>query len=203
MAFDPAEWLSAVFAIRFARGIGKRNVQNLLAGAALGTVATGSSDTDGSHADGSDSVGYGDLLNLMDALDPAYIASEKCGWVMSFGTLIQLMKVKDQVNRPVFHFKTNSNGDLTLFEKPIRICPSMQAIGTSGSPVVGNIPIIFGDLGRFVVRQVGDSMAMIRSIELYAEYDQSWFDGRLRVQSGVLWQQTAVPPLVYLQNATS
>jgi HK97 family phage major capsid protein len=200
-AFDLGSLLAAAFGVRWARGIGRYNVGQLLAGATLGATANGSSANDGSGNTGADSVGSSDLLALMGSLDPAYAASPKCAWVMSWSTMIFIESLLDKNGRPLRLIHDDPvTGEPMLYHRPIRICPSMPSIGASGSPLAGNKPIAFGDLSRFIVR-IPLGMVVSTLVERFAEYGQIAWNGLLRADSGVQVTAGADSPVKYLQNA--
>jgi HK97 family phage major capsid protein len=191
------------FGIRFGRGIGAANVTTLLAAAQLGATAQGDPNTN--NATGANSLGIDDLLSLMGSIDPSYVNSPKCWWAMSNSTLIAIFKLKDKQGRYLLHVSRDDNGELLLFDKRVAICPSLANIGTSGSPLVGNIPVLFGDFSRFVVRTVKDSWGLIRAREAkgLAENNCMAFQMALRTNAGLLLQSGSDSPIKYLQNATS
>jgi len=194
--------LAAAFAIRFARGIGAANVATLLAAATSGAIANGSSVNDGSTNTGANSIGSDDLYMTMSALDPAYLASPKCAWVMSYGTLIAIGNLRDSSGLPLKLIERHPvTGELELLHKPVRICPSMAPIGTAGSPPVGNVPIIFGDLSRCIGRRLINGMVVNRLVERWAEYGQVGFEDFLRWDFAVQTIPGGPSPIVYLANA--
>lgn len=191
--------LADAFAVRFARGIGAFNVATLKAAATLGATAAGSAGNDGGSGSGANSVGSDDLYSLAGSLDPAFVSSAKCAWVMNWSTLIALAKLKDKQGRPLKLIGSDDSGLLTLMFKPVRICPSMDSIGT------GKKPIAFGALDYFIQRRVKGGMWVIRDKESRAEYGQLEFQGYLRsdagLQVGAATSPPAPTPVVYLQNA--
>ena len=194
--------LSEAFAIRFQRGIGAANVNSLLSAASLGATANGSSANDGTSANGSNSIGSDDLLSLMESIDPAYLASPKCAWVMNWSTLIAIAQLKDKNGRPLKLIHADpTTGVPMLFWKRIALCPSMPSIGVSGSPAVGRIPVCFGDLSRAVGRRVAGGMMVQRNIEKWAEYGQIGYQAFMRSDFAVAVTPGADPPVKYLQNA--
>ncbi len=178
---------------RFARGIGASVVSTLQSSALTGSTTTSGQTT---------TVIVDDLYNLMGSVNPAYLVSPKCGWAMSFSTLIALLKVKDTTGRPILPVVHDDKGNILLLEKPVYICPSMP------SPAAGATPIAFGDFSRLILRFVKDSGAMIRATEFpgIAENYCVAFQGYLRAEAAMLLdtnQSPADSPIKLLANATS
>jgi HK97 family phage major capsid protein len=187
--------LARSFAVRFARGIGSNNVSVLLAAAELGATATGSASNDGGAGTGANSVGSDDLFALMASVDPAYIASPKCAWAMSYATLIAIDKLKDKQGRPLKLVRRNEQtGEIELLFKPVRICPSMPSIGT------GNKCVAFGDFSRFIVRGVQGGLRVLRLEERYAEFGQIAFEAFLRSDAGLQRTLDVVSPTTYADS---
>src|SRR5258708_25960801 len=145
-SFDALTTVSNAVASRYARGIGSANVGTLISGA-----------TSGATSQAAGAVSYTDLLELMKSVDPAYLASPKCFWTMNFNTLIGLYELKDSTGRPLIRPRTDSNGNFLLLERPVALCPTMDAVSVSAGK-----PIALGDMSKFIVRIVKGSMALRR-----------------------------------------
>jgi HK97 family phage major capsid protein len=119
---------------------------------ALGTVPVVAS---GAFAVGEDfpdytaanSIGPQDLANLLAALDPAYLASPKCAWLMNNSTLGFLNGLTDTIGRPIEIVKY-FNGTPSIYGIPVKVSPSMPGIGVSQTPV------ILGALDYWITRLV-------------------------------------------------
>jgi HK97 family phage major capsid protein len=196
--FSLEDLFAQSFAVRFARGIGAYNVGKLLAAATLGATAVGASGNNGTSATGGTTVGSDDLYSLMGSVDPAYVASPKCAWVMNFQTMTAIAQLKDKNGRPLHLIKQNpATNEVELLMKPIRVCPSMANIGPNATPIA------FGDLGRFIVRAVPSSMRVQRLGERFAEYLQVAYQAFLRADSNLQLTPGSQSPVKYLQNAAS
>jgi HK97 family phage major capsid protein len=123
-AFLAEDIIADAIAVRFQRGIGAANVTTLLSAATTG--ATSASAT---------AVSIDDLLNLMGSIDPSYLASPKCFWLMNFATLISLLKLKDTAGRYQIHPRTDTNGNILILGKPVAICPSMPNVAASSTSI--------------------------------------------------------------------
>lgn len=148
-----ATTLADIFRVRFARGFGASVVSTVLADIPNG--ATTASPT---------AITQVDLLSLMAAVDAAYATAPGAGWAMSWTTLVYLLKnlkSSSTAGDAAFWAKTDGAGHYLLFEKPVYISPSMPAISA------GNVPIIFGDLKRIIIRNVPTEAVIRRYDELF------------------------------------
>ena len=188
--------LADCFGVRFARGIGASNVSVLMAAATRGAVASGSESNTGNDSQtGANSIGSDDLTALIGSVDPAYLANPKCAWVMNFTTLVSLLGLRNMQGSLVLDIPY-IDGSFWLLGKPIRICPSMDSVGANKKPIA------FGDLSRFILRIVKDSLAVKAFPERYAEYGITAWEGYLRCNAGVqLTPASSQVPIKYLQNA--
>jgi HK97 family phage major capsid protein len=185
----PAETLIAdVIASRFQRGIGASNVSTLLSAATSG--ATSASGT---------IVSIDDLYNLMASVNPAYLASPKCFWLMNFATLISILKLKDSSGRYQIHPRTDANGNALIFEKPVAICPSMPSIAVNAKSAA------IGDMSRFFVRTVKNSLKLMKYSETPGLVDNGLFafEGFMRSNSGLLVPSGADSPIKFLTQAAA
>lgn len=187
-AFPAEDLISAAIATRFQRGIGSANVATLLSAATSG--ATSASAT---------AVSIDDLLNLMGSIDPAYLASPKCFWLMNFATLISLLKLKDTAGRYQIHLRTDANGNILILEKPVALCPSFPNIAASSTSIA------LGDMSKFFVRTVKDTLRLQRYWETpgLLEYGLFAFEGFVRSNSGLLVASGADSPVKFLTQASS
>jgi len=158
-------------------------------------TATGSSANTGGSETGATSVGSADIANLFYALDEAYRDSDKTCWLMTSGTLGKLATIVTKMGLPLVNWQ---GPEAFILGKPVRISPSMQAIGS------GNVPIVFGDLTYFVVRCAIDEQTRV---QLYKEAPGVIENGKfglrayVRYDSSLMFNDTGSPsPLVYLQN---
>lgn len=186
------DMLIKALGVRIARGVGANIVSTLQSSALTYSMSAGQTS----------SVVVDDLYDLMGSVDPAYIASPKCGWAMNFGTLIGLLKLKDTTGRPILPVEHDAAGNFLLLEKPVFLCPSMPA------PAPSATPIAFGDFSRLVVRMVKESGALMRATEAQgcAETNATGFQGYLRAQAGLALDSAQSPqdsPIKLLVNSAS
>src|SRR5262249_41375371 len=114
-------------------------------------------------------VGHTDLCNLIASVDDAYLASPRCYWLMNLRTLIRLWNLRDKSGRPIIPQLYNDRNEPMLLGKPVAICPSMPAIGTSQTPIA------LGAMDYFIVRTVKGSLRIHRHAQQWAEYGQVGF----------------------------
>jgi HK97 family phage major capsid protein len=191
-------WVAAAFAVRLQRGFGASNVTTLLSGATKAATCVGSSGNTGGSETGATSVGSDDLLACVSALDAAYLASPKVGWVMNQKTLTSILATKSKQGNLVYPSIRDGNGVIYLLDLPVRICPSMPNIAT------GNKPIALADLARFVIREVKSGMMLQVFVERAPELGQIYYRGDWRSQSALIQTNNSPAdpsPAVYLQNA--
>jgi HK97 family phage major capsid protein len=187
-AFPAEDLIASAVALRFSRGIGASNVTTMLSAATSGATSAAAGAVTGD-----------DLYALMDSVDPAYLASPKCYWTMSFATLISILKLKDSSNRYLFHPRTDADGNVLLLEKPVAICPSMPAIAASATSVA------LGDFSRLFVRVVKNSLKLQKYSQApnLAEYGLFAFESFVRSNAGLLVVSGADSPIKYLTQASS
>jgi HK97 family phage major capsid protein len=183
-SFPAEDVISAVVAKRFARGIGASNVSTLISGASSGTTSLAAG-----------AVSYADLFNLLGSVDPEYLSSPKCFWLMNFSTLISIYELKDTTGRAIIKPRVDAQGNFVIFEKPVAICPSMDSVS-----VAAGKPIALGDMSRFVVRTVKNSMTLKRYSQTpnLAENGLVGFEGFVRTNSGLLVASGTNSPVKYL-----
>lgn len=194
------QWVAAAFAIRLQRGLGAVNVTNLLAGATLAATGVGNSGNTGGSGTGANSIGSDDLLACINALDAAYLNSEKCAWVMNKATLATILGTKNKQGGLVYSIDRGEDGTIYLLDIPVRISPSMPSIGANAQPVA------LGDLSRLVLREVQGGMALSVFPERGATSGQVYYRGEWRAQSALIQTDNSPAdpsPAVYLQCASS
>ena len=111
-------------------------------------------------------ITYGELIDLMEALDASYHSNAK--WMFSQGTRGALKKLLDDNNRPLFDYTAQGMGD-SLLSKPIQLnndCPAIAADAKS---------ILFGDFSYYKIRMVRNSTQVFRFGEKYMNQAQVGF----------------------------
>ncbi|HEV2418652.1 MAG TPA: phage major capsid protein [Terriglobia bacterium] len=195
--FRPLQFLADAFAKRFARAVGPTFITSLLASAKLGCTATGSSKNTGGSETGGTSIGTTDLVALRTSVNSAYRTSPRCWWLMNDDTLSSLDSILDKNGHPIIHPHYDQNGNRLLLGYPVGICPSIPGIAPNATP------ILFGNFGFFIVRNMPQETKVQVSTERFADYGQVAFQGYLRVNGGLTCVSSADAPVKYLQNASS
>ncbi|MCU1240984.1 MAG: phage major capsid protein family [Candidatus Acidoferrum typicum] len=176
--------ITPAVASRFQRGVGTANVSTLI-----------SSTTSGATSAAPTAISLDDTLTLMQSVDPAYLASPKCFWGMNNNTLISLLRLKDAQGRYLWKPRSDANGRLLLWEKPIVLMPSLpNAIANAEGTVV------LGDFSRAVRRVVKNSMRIMRYEQTVglAEAGIVGYQAFLRTSFGLLASSSSDSPIKYL-----
>ena len=82
-----------------------------------------------------------------------------------------------------------------LFDMPVYLSPSMPAIATTAKT------ILFGDLSRFIRREVVGSLEVKTLIERYAEFGQVAYEAFWRVDGALAKPANSPVPVKYLAQA--
>ena len=162
VSYDLVSDVNAAIQLRYFRSVSQMLVQGngsnftaLSAPSALTTTTTGV-------------VKYGDLVNLMTALDPAYAP----GAVFSFSnaTLGTVMQISDSNGRPIFlPFNDGAVSGFvgTLFGYPVKVDQYAPTVAT------GNAPIRFGDhAAAYCLREVQPGIVIKQSADRWIELNR-------------------------------
>jgi HK97 family phage major capsid protein len=178
--------LGDAFRIRFARGFGAQVITYLLSDTPVEATTAGAS-----------AITQADLLSLLDGIDPAYGAADTAGWIMNWATLVYIFTnviTSNTAGDALYHAKTDGRGHFLLFGKPVFISPSLPNIGAS------NIPVMYGDFSRLLIRHVPSEAEVRRYDELYAFNFQVGYEMILRADPKVMHAGGAGDnPIVALQ----
>jgi HK97 family phage major capsid protein len=129
------------------------------------TTASGSAGNTGGAETGANSIGTKDLSNLYYSVDAAYRSSAKCAWLMQDATLNYIDGLVDKMGQPL-HIVKWDNGKPSIYGKPVKISPSVPAIGSS------NVTVLFGDLSYWVtkiVTGIGGNGIPLSYVQTYQE----------------------------------
>lgn len=159
----------------------------------LGVVTA---STLGKLAAGDDVVTYGELVDLMHSVDPAYQAGAR--WMFNFSTLAALKKMVDAELRPLWQPAMSSGigGDFpgTLLGKPYTVNQQMPSMAVDAKAV------LYGDFSKYLIREVKD-IQLLRLNERYADYHQVAFLAYLRTDGDLL--NAGTNPIKHLRMAGS
>jgi HK97 family phage major capsid protein len=93
-------------------------------------------------------VSYNDLVDLLAKVKAPHNSQGVASWLMNSATRAALMKVLDQNGRPIFIESAREGEPDRILGRPVVIDENMPDIGAS------KVPIIFGDLRKYVLRIV-------------------------------------------------
>lgn len=159
-SFGAAKIFERIEADRLARGIGKDLLLGDGSGTTLGiipslttagvspTIAVGASANTGGSQTGANSLGSQDFANLISNIDQAYLASDKCAFVMNLATLAYIETLIDKYGNLLRLVQRDADGMPRIFGIPVKTSPSMPGIGAS------NISVLLGDFSYWVTRLV-------------------------------------------------
>ena len=123
----------------------------------------------------------GDLLDLMHSVDPAY--AQNGTWQMNWTVLGQLRALTDTTGIPIWNGASAgmiANGaPATIYGRPYVINQDLA------DPAIGTKPIIFGDLSKYLIRDVLP-IQLNRTTELYWANSQVGFLAIARMDSVLL-----------------
>ena len=177
---------------RFTNGNGTGQPRGITLDAVLGvTSTTGKSQL----------PQFSDLISLKYSVDKLYRQNAK--WMMSDTTWKGLLTLVDSNGRPlILGYLTGLAEDASemLLSQEVVINNDMATYGTSGSPVVGNLAILYGDFSNYWIRTVKE-LVMLRLVERYAEFAQVGFIGFSRWDGRLV--DAGTNPVKYLQSPTT
>ena len=150
------------FRIRFGRGFGAAVISYLLGDTPVGATKASAS-----------AITQTDLLNLMGSVDPAYGAADTAGWLMSWPTLLYVFAnivTTASGGDAMYLAKMDNRNHYLLFGKPVFISPSLANIGST------NVPVMYGDWNRLLIRNVPSDVVVRRYDELYLQAYQIGYE---------------------------
>lgn len=175
-------------------GTGTGQPTGILTGATLGvTGPTGTATSLGTQTTAGQG---GDLLHdLVASLAEPYARSASAAWLMRNSTLNIIRKLRDSQGRYVFSSDVipGSGSAGTLLGRPVYTDPTMPAMAANAKS------ILFGDISRYWVRQVG-GLRFDRSEEFAFDRDTITFRGLARLDGALVDTTGAVK---YFQNSAT
>lgn len=150
---------------------------------------------------------YNDILALKYSVDRLYRQRGK--WMMSDTTWLGMLELVDNNGRPLILNYLNVLANDTeghsltqeqLLGQAVIINNDMASPGTNGSPVVGNVDILYGDFSNYWIRTVKE-LIMKRLIERYADFDQVGLIGFARYDGRLI--DAGTNPVKYMQSPTT
>lgn len=142
----------------------------------------------GKTAAATNAITYGETVDVIHALDPAYRNAPSCAWQGADTTIAALRKLLDSDNRPIWSVSAQAGVPDNYLGYPMLVNNDMDAIAATKKV------LIFGELARYVVRDAGE-VVFTRLNELYAATGQVGFVALQRSDGG-LPDTTAVKHLL-------
>lgn len=174
-AFPIQSMLVEAFATRLNRrmntalttGTGSSQPQGIVTGSAAGVTAAATA-----------ALTFDEVIDLYHSVDPAY--RPNAGFMFNDSTIKAVRKLKDSEGRYLWQMGDVRTGvPDTLLGKTYTINQDMDSLAAAKKVM------LFGDFSRFVIRQVGQPVAM-RLVERYAEFNQVGFVTNMRLDGRVL-----------------
>jgi HK97 family phage major capsid protein len=178
------DYLTTTFARRFARGMGASFITTLTTGIPTFNAA------------GANAITPEDLFGLVESVDPAYAVQGS--WLLNWSTWLAIRKLKSTSRYFLGDIaRRDENGRLLLLDRPVYICPSLANIGA------GNLPILFGNLRRFIIRSVFAEQTINKYQEIYMLNHQVGFEGVWRADAQLATASGTDEPVIALRNPLS
>lgn len=178
----------------FMTGTNTSQPQGLLTAAASGVVGVSGSTV---KLAPTDAAAYQVLVDLVHSVDPAYRISPKCGFVMNDATWAYIKKLVDSTGRRLVTGNDSAlSSDVApmLLGYPVHIVQEMPVMAANAKS------ILFGDLSRFVIRDVTYLPLSVYTDSVYDSKGQIGFLGWAR--AGSLYTSVA-GAIKYFQNSAS
>lgn len=172
----------------FTTGTGTSQPLGLLTAAASGGSKTGATGQ-------TTSVIYDDLVDVEHSVDPAYRGRGTCSWMFHDTTLKVLKKLKDTMNRPLWRPAVTGGDAADILGYRYEINQDMPVMAANAKSIV------FGDMSRFVVRDVM-AMTLYRFDDsAYMSKGQIGFLAFMRADSR--WIDSGNAAIAYYANSAS
>jgi HK97 family phage major capsid protein len=109
-------------------------------------------------------ITFDEVLELEHSVDPAYRASPKCRFMFNDNTLLALRKLKDSEGRYIWQAGNVQQGvPSTLNGRPYSINQHMDSLAAAKKVM------LFGDLGKYFVRKVGQPLVGVLRERFYPD----------------------------------
>jgi HK97 family phage major capsid protein len=145
------------------------------------------------------SLVYGDLVNTLHLVDPAYRSMPTAKWMFADTTLKALRKLVDGESRPLWQpGLTAGFGQAfpeTILDRPYVINQDMATMAANAYSV------LYGDLSKYMVRRVAGGTTVMRLVERYADYLQVGFLAFMRADGQLL--DAGTHPIAAFQNSAT
>lgn len=137
------------------------------------------------NASSASAITYADLVDVLAKVKSPHNGQGVASWMMNSATRAALMKVLDGNNRPIFLESTREGEPDRILGRPVVINDNMPDIAA------GRVPIIFGDLRKYILRIVQGVKVRVYQEEKYYKDNcigvQAFVtaDGKLIAKQGV------------------
>jgi len=175
--FALASWLGGVLGERLGRILNEHFTTGTGASQPNGIVTA---STLGITTAGATVITDDEIVNLEHSVDPAYRTQPNAGWMMHDNVLLAVRKLKDNDGLYIWRAGLELGRPDRLLGYPIVVNQDMSSTITSG-----DITILFGDLGKYKIRDVS-SIRMRRLVERFADTDQEGFVSFMRADGNLL-----------------
>jgi HK97 family phage major capsid protein len=201
-AFDIEGYLAEKFAYRIGRvlnplfttGTGSGQPKGILTGITVGvgpgTTPAVIGNDNATTPDPTQQVGYLDLINLEQSVDPVY--RRGAAYMMHDNTLAYIKALKDTVGRPLNIWRPDGGPFGSINGYPVYPNPDMPTLAP------GNKTVVFGRLDKYFVRRC--PFIVRRLTQRYADYGQVGFIG-FRRYDGMLIDADTAPVKTLLQHS--
>lgn len=194
-AFNFPDWLQRKLGERvgrilnqhFTTGTGTAQPDGIVTSATVGVTGTGSFAT-------TKGIGYDDLADLVESLDPAYGGGEGLKFMGHQSVRKAIRKLKDSQGRPLWEPSLQAGVPDTLLGYPLVLNNDMATLETSSKS------LLFGNIRTAYVARLVTGLTLLQLNERYADYLQKGFLGFQRAD-GTLQDGNAVK--VFQTTATA
>lgn len=156
------ERIGRIWSQHFTTGDGSSKPDGIVTSATVGVTGTGSFASTGG-------IAYDNLVDLTEALDPAYQGGAGLKWMMHQSVRKAARKLKDTTGRPIWEPSTQAGIPDTLLGFPLVINNDMATLAAS-SKSLG-----FGNIRQAYVARTVAGIQLLRLQERYADYLQVGF----------------------------
>jgi HK97 family phage major capsid protein len=160
-AFGVEPLLGDLIGERLGRIANRRNTTGTGANQPNGVVTA---STLGKTSAAAAAITFDEVLELEHSVDPAYRASPKCRYMFNDNTLLALRKLKDSEGRYIWQAGNVQQGvPATLNGRPYSINQHMESLAAAKKVM------LFGDLGKYFVRKVGQPLVGVLRERFYPD----------------------------------
>lgn len=146
----------------FTTGTGTAQPDGIVTSATVGVTGTGSFASTGG-------IAYDNLIDLVEALDPAYGAGDGLRWMMHQTVRKAARKLKDSQGRPLWEPSLQTGQPDSLLGYPVSLNNDMATLAASSKS------LLFGNIREAYVARLVTGVNLLRLEERYADFLQRGF----------------------------